>query len=297
MQVAAEYFDRFRLRRFAQLHQQLAADVRVRSDAPRPLADIGEPLVRRTAAVFDAEMCRDHGGARMRHGGFERFTQTQADRQHFQSLAAEQREGAMRRDGADCFRIIVVVAKLFRLGSFFSFGDFGGNDALLPHARAQFGEQLRRLGKTLDQNIARAVQRRFHVRHAVFGRRFVIDVLRRFFLWIERGIGKQRIGQRLQPGFARDLRARAPLGFIGQVNIFQRLLRRRRIDGDAQFVGELPLLFDRRQDHRAPLLQLAQVKQSLFEIAQLRVVEIAGNFLAIARNERHRRAFVEQRHR
>ncbi len=243
------------------------------------------------------EMCRDHGDARMRHGRFELFTQTQADRQNFQSLAAEQRKGAMRRDSADRFRIIVVVAKLFRLGSFFSFGDFGGNDALLPHARAQFSEQLRRLGKTLDQNIARAVQRGFHVRHAVLGRGFVVDILRRFFLRIERGIGKQRIGQRLQPGFARDLRARAPLGFIGQVNIFQRLLGRRRLDGTAQFVGELALLFDRRQNNRAPLLQLAQIKQSLFEIAQLRVVEIAGNFFAITRDERHRRAFVEQSHR
>ena len=203
----------------------------------------------------------------------------------------------MRRDGAYRLRIIVVVAEFFRLGGLFAFHDFGGNDALLPHARAQFGQQLRGLGKTLDQNIARAFERGFHVGHAVFGRGLVIDVLRRFLLRIERGIGEQRIGQRLQPGLARNLRARAALGLIGQVDIFQRLLGRRRLDGAAQFVGELALLLDGRQDHRAPLFQFAQIKQPLFQIAQLRVVQIAGNFLAIARDEGHGRPFVEQRHR
>ena len=151
--------------------------------------------------------------------------------------------------------------------------------------------------KRSAKNIARAVERRFRVGNAVFRRRFVIDVFRRFLLRVERGIGKQRIGQRLQPGLARDLRARAPLGLIRQVNVFQRLLGCGRFDGAAQFVGELPLLFDGRQDHVAPLFQLAQIQQPLFEIAQLRVVQIAGDFLAIARDEGHGGAFVEQRHR
>ena len=57
---------------------------------------------------------------------------------------------------------------------------------------------------------------------------------------------------------------------------------------------ELALLADRVEDDRAPLLQLAQIVQPLLERAQLRVVERAGRFLAIARDERHRRAAVEQ---
>src|SRR5690606_42084072 len=37
----------------------------------------------------------------------------------------------------------------------------------------------------------------------------------------QRGVGQQPIGQRLQPGLARDLRAGAPLGLVGQVEVFQ----------------------------------------------------------------------------
>src|SRR6185437_13148493 len=42
---------------------------------------------------------------------------------------------------------------------------------------------------------------------------------------------------------------------------------------------------------------LAQISQSLLERAQLRVIERAGQLLAIARNERDRRAAVQKRHR
>ncbi len=113
---------------------------------------------------------------------------------------------------------------------------------------------------------------------------------------VEGGIAQQRVGQRLQSGFAGDLRFRAPLGFVGQINIFQRLLGGGAVDGAAQFVGELALLFDGRQNYRAPFFQLAQVEQSLLEIPQLCVIEIAGHFLAIARDKRHGRPFIQQRH-
>ena len=61
-----------------------------------------------------------------------------------------------------------------------------------------------------------------------------------------------------------------------------------------QVVGQLALLGDRRDDGRAPRLQLAQIDQPFRELAQLRVVQPAGHFLAVARDEGHRRAFVEQ---
>ena len=65
----------------------------------------------------------------------------------------------------------------------------------------------------------------------------------------------------------------------------------------AQFIGEFPLLLDRRQDRRAPFLQFAQIEQAFFQITQVRIVQIAGGLLAIARDEGHGRTFVEQRHR
>ena len=42
------------------------------------------------------------------------------------------------------------------------------------------------------------------------------------------------------------------------------------------------------------VFQLAQVAQALFQHAQLRIVQAAGGFLAVARDERHGRALVEQ---
>ncbi len=56
----------------------------------------------------------------------------------------------------------------------------------------------------------------------------------------------------------------------------------------------LVLLRDRGDDRGAPVFQLAQVAQALFEQAQLDVVQAAGGFLAVARDERHGGAFVEQ---
>ena len=44
----------------------------------------------------------------------------------------------------------------------------------------------------------------------------------------------------------------------------------------------------------AALFEFAQIGQALFQRAQLRVVEPAGDFLAVARHERHRGAAVEQ---
>ena len=82
-------------------------------------------------------------------------------------------------------------------------------------------------------------------------------MLRRLLLRIEGGIGEERIGQRLEPGLARNLRTCAALGLVGQINIFQRLLGRRCHYGTAQFIGEFPLLLDGGQDHRAPFFQFA----------------------------------------
>jgi hypothetical protein len=60
-----------------------------------------------------------------------------------------------------------------------------------------------------------------------------------------------------------------------------------------QLGRHLALFLDRLDDRRAALLELAQVAQALLEQAQLDVVEPAGGFLAVARDERHGGAFIE----
>src|SRR5207302_4313301 len=56
----------------------------------------------------------------------------------------------------------------------------------------------------------------------------------------------------------------------------------------------LALLAHRIENGDPALLELAQIGQPLFQRAQLRVVEPTGDFLAIARHERHGGAAVEQ---
>jgi len=75
----------------------------------------------------------------------------------------------------------------------------------------------------------------------------------------------------------------------------KRLLGGGGLDGAAQLTVSLPCLFDRGQDRGAPLCQFAQVQQAFLQGAQVRVVEVAGRLLAVARDEGHGRPFVEQR--
>ena len=55
-------------------------------------------------------------------------------------------------------------------------------------------------------------------------------------------------------------------------------------------------MLDRGQDRRAPFFQFAQIEQAFIQITQMRVIQVAGGLLAIARDEGHGRTFVEQRH-
>ena len=108
---------------------------------------------------------------------------------------------------------------------------------------------------------------------------------------------QQQFGQRLEPGFLGDLRLGAALRLERQIDVFQPPLAVGGKDRRLQRGIELALLADRIEDRGAALLELAQIIQALLQRAQLRVVEPAGDFLAVARHERNRGAAVEQRHR
>ncbi len=299
MEIAAEYLDRLGLRGFAQLHQQLDRQVQMDFDLPRPFAHAVQPRVGAAAAVLDPDLRRDHRDAGMRRRRLARIVEPELDLQHSERAATEQRQRAMRRDRADGLGIGVVVAELLLFGELLALRHRGAQDAVVPQARTHGGEQLRGLREALGQDVARAVERRFRVRHVdrldAFRGRSHEHVLGRFRVGIERRIGEQRVGERLQPGLARDLRPGAALRLVREVKILERLLGRRHQNRGAQLVGQLPLLLDRRQDRRAPLFELAQIQQALLQRTQLRIVEVAGHLFSIARDERHARAFVEQR--
>jgi hypothetical protein len=56
----------------------------------------------------------------------------------------------------------------------------------------------------------------------------------------------------------------------------------------------LPCSCNRRQHRLAPVFQFAEVLQLLLDVADLHLVQIAGGLLAVARNEGHGGAPVEQ---
>ncbi len=107
-------------------------------------------------------------------------------------------------------------------------------------------------------------------------------------------IGEQGRRQSVQTGLEGDLRLGAALLLVRQIQILETLLGVRGFNRGAQRRGELALFLDALKNGRTPLVHLAQINQPLLQIAQLRIVEAAGGFLAIARNERHRGASIQQ---
>ena len=108
------------------------------------------------------------------------------------------------------------------------------------------------------------------------------------------GIFQQGQRQRLDAGLAGDLCLGAALLLVGQVEVFQALFGFGVLDLGLQFRRQLALFLDAGQDGGAALFQFAQVAEALFQRAQLRVVQAAGDFLAVAGDEGHGGAFVEQ---
>ena len=94
--------------------------------------------------------------------------------------------------------------------------------------------------------------------------------------------------------FARDLRLRATLLLEWQIDVLQARLRVGIIDPRLQRGVELALFTNGIEHGLAALIQLAEIAQALFQLAQLSVVQRLGGLLAIARDEWHGRSAVQQ---
>ena len=165
--------------------------------------------------------------------------------------------------------------------------------------RAQRLQQIGVFGEAFHQNLARAVECCLDVGHARVVHAFDLEgfaqVFGGFGVGRERGIAKKRIRQRFQAGFLGNLRLGAALLLVRQVQVFEARLVGGKLDGGAQLRREFALLVDVGEDRSAPVFELTQVSQALFEQTQLVVVEAAGDLLAIAGDEGHGGAFIEQR--
>ena len=167
----------------------------------------------------------------------------------------------------------------------------GSHPPLRPHLLAQRSFQIGILVKALGQNGPPSFKRSSDIRHPFSG----IDKSGRKGLRIVFRLRQQHLRQRLETCFLGDFGLGAALRLERRVNVFEAPLG---VGGeDRGFKGsvELALFPDRIEDGGATLLELAQVGQPLFQRTQLRVVERAGQLLAIAGNERNRGATVKQR--
>ena len=88
----------------------------------------------------------------------------------------------------------------------------------------------------------------------------------------------------------------AALLFERQIQIFQAGLGLGQVDFAAQLGGQFALLLDAGEDAGAALVQLAQVAQAFFQVAQLGVIQAAGDLFTVTRDKRHGGAFIEQRY-
>ncbi len=272
----------------AQIDDEMAHD----PGAPGRARGLDQPAVARKPAVRDDEPMHD---APLEGAGFARRWRRRfrldANVEHLLLLGAEQRQDAVRRQFGERLGEIEIVAEL-GAGFLFSLAHPRDQAAAGPHLLAQRSDQVGVLGKTLDQNGARAVERRRGIRHVLAG----VDEGGSCRLRVALGTRYQEIGERHEPGLAGDLGLGAPFRPERQVDVLQPPLAVGRQDCGLERGIELPLLADRGQDHRAPLLELAQIAEPFFQRAQLRVVQRSGRLLAIARDERHRRPAVDERH-
>ena len=182
---------------------------------------------------------------------------------------------------------IVVVGRIWRLAG------LGVDDALgiqfFAQTRAHFGI----VGEGFSENIASAGDRCFRVSELV-GR-----LREAFGLFGESG-GRSAscpgFGQRRQPARCGDTGARLALWSVWTIEI---------VEGGEAFccgdffserIGDLSLLCDQPRHIGAPLLELAQRRQAIGESAHRLIVQRAGLVLAVAGDERHRRAVVKQSH-
>ena len=201
----------------------------------------------------------------------------------------------MRRQRADGLAVVGVHQERLRvlgLLAVFVGGEFRLQRACLPELLAQLLAELRVLADDFGNDVARACE-------GVFGG---FDA---FFCVNEGGRGRERraalhflrhhrVGERPESFFACHLRPRAALLLVWQIEVFELLELCRALDGGAKLRRQLALLVDFLRDFLLPLREAAQVVEPLCERPQLLVLERSRRLLAVARDERHRIAVVEE---
>src|SRR5262249_1791561 len=84
-----------------------------------------------------------------------------------------------------------------------------------------------------------------------------------------------------------------PLGLVWEIKVLELGLAVTIEDFGPQIVGQLSLFLDRTQDPISPAFEIGIVLLPVLDIADFNLIEIAGGFLAVSRNERNSRSVFE----
>ena len=281
-QVSGEHFHRIVFSGLEQTHAQIDGERGLDAIAPGVTHAVAQPFVGGATAIRHAEFgcyfCFKRAGRIGRQFGL--WLQYKFKRLFL--FAAHERENAVRGQFVQRLGEIKIIRE-FGARRLLAVAHFRDDAPAVPEILAQRADQLRVFGKTLNQNRARALQRSLG-RLDGLGR---VNERKRCLARVFGRVGDQHVGQRLKAALSRDHRFGATLGFEGKINILQPRLAVGCVDNGAQRVVELALRIYAVNDLRAAVFELAQIAQPLIERAQLRIVQRASDFLAIARDERH----------
>ena len=171
----------------------------------------------------------------------------------------------------------------FRCLFLFVFDHLGGDDRLAAEDVAHLVACRDVFVDTLCYDVAGTSQSLFGGVDALFR----VHEGQRQLLCVALVLFHQRVGQGLQPLLDGHRSARLAFGLIGQVEVFQLGEGFGFFDGGLQFGGQLALLADALQDGVAAFVNLFQLEQHVADGGDLNLVEVAGDFFAVACNERH----------
>ena len=279
-QVERKVVDGLLVCRFGQLAAQLALERGEQQAVPAVRADRAQPAAERIFGVQRrAGDCGD---------GFI-FVNHQRDLELALFFAAVDRKHTVALQTAHRFRKVVIhgIGRVVRIRA------DGFEHPSAMQQRAQTAAQVSIVRQVLGDDVARACERVLGGLYTPF--RIDIGLCQRFQ---RRGGSARRENggsERLQPLFARDGRTGAALGAVGAVQVVERSERLRPLNGGSQFVGQLALRLDRIPHLSAALVQPAQIGKALGQPADGLVVHCAVHLLAVARDERHGVAVIQQR--
>jgi hypothetical protein len=296
LQISGEHLDGIGFGFFPQLGQQVGFQAREQLHPPGPVHHLRQPGVRRAPLVVNPPVLPHHDLARVDAALAVLVRQCQGQVEH--ALVAATEHGQRPVGGRVLQRLVVleVVAEfLHRMGVVVGLAPRrpGAQARLALQEAAQPVEQRRVLAELLHQDEAGAFQGAAVSVIFMLG----VEVFCRLGLRVQARVCQQGFRQRFQARLPGDLAFGAPPGLVRQVQILEPGLGVRLPDVPLQLRSQLVLSGDAFEDGAAAVLQLAQVAQALFQGAHRGIVQAPGRFLAVAGDERHGGAFVQQGHR